>query len=550
MLDAEYDGKEEGQDIVLYIMPDEFAATFEPYVAWKRQSGLDVIVTKFSEISATANNPVTIKNYVTTLYTYSENPPTYVVMVGDDGIFPTKIVTYPDYSFPDEDYFAKVDGNDMFPDLLPGRIPVQTASRLEIVLNKFKIYEKTPYTAEPSWFMKSLCCSNNAYESQKETKRFTAQIMREDGGFKVDTLLSDGDYNSGCTVNLAQVIAKINEGRGFLNYRGEGWSSGWHANCYYFSTDDVSNLTNGSKFTFVTSIGCGVAMFNSYGGNCFGEQWIKTGTLDDPRGAIAFVGPTSNTHTAYNNQIDKGIYIGMFQEGLSTPGQALVRGKLQMYNVYGASDYYVNYHYTVYCVLGDPSVKIWKITPLPVTVVHPEFVVLGQNQTEISVSFAVSGLPVSNATITIQGSEIFAKSKTDNIGKAIFDLNLETIETLTITVTSEKTIPYIGTMSTVVGIENNNQALGFSLKQNTPNPFDLTTEISFSLNKTSEVSLQIFSLKGDLIRTICNEKKSAGDYTIKWDGLDGSGKTVESGIYFYRLKTNSDIKTMRMLKLK
>ncbi len=125
-------------------------------------------------------------------------------------------------------------------------------------------------------------------------------------------------------------MSTINEGRSFLNYRGEGWSSGWSANCYQFETSDVTNLNNGQKFTFVTSIGCGVAMFDTWGGNCFGEEWVQLGSLSEPKGAVAFVGPTSNTHTTYNNKIDKGIYTGLFWEGMDTPGQALLRGKLYL----------------------------------------------------------------------------------------------------------------------------------------------------------------------------------------------------------------------------
>ena len=49
----------------------------------------------------------------------------------------------------------------------------------------------------------------------------------------------------------------------------------------------------------------------------------------------------------------------MFQEGMETPGQALLRGKLYMYSVYGTEPW-VEYHYRVYCVLGDPSLHIWK----------------------------------------------------------------------------------------------------------------------------------------------------------------------------------------------
>ncbi|NTW89194.1 MAG: hypothetical protein HGB26_08820, partial [Desulfobulbaceae bacterium] len=78
---------------------------------------------------------------------------------------------------------------------------------------------------------------------------------------------------SECTVDLDDVLDAVNDGRSFLNYRGEGWSSGWQASCYNFQTSDVSGLNNGERFTFVTSIGCGVAMFDTWGdNNCFGEE--------------------------------------------------------------------------------------------------------------------------------------------------------------------------------------------------------------------------------------------------------------------------------------
>ena len=121
-------------------------------------------------------------------------------------------------------------------------------------------------------------------------------------------------------------------------------------------------------------------MFDTWGANnCFGEEWIEMGSLTAPKGGVAFVGPTSNTHTTYNNKIDKGIYMGMFQEGMDTPGQALLRGKLYMYNVYG-NEYYVQYHYKIYCILGDPSIHIWKDVPLAVNVDHPESILVGPHQ--------------------------------------------------------------------------------------------------------------------------------------------------------------------------
>ena len=121
---------------------------------------------------------------------------------------------------------------------------------------------------------------------------------------------------------------------------------------------------------------------------------MEGGSLTSPKGAPAFIGPTSNTHTAYNNNIDRGIYKGMFQEGLETPGQALLRGKLEMYNVFGGGDSYVSYHYKIYCVLGDPSIHIWKDVPLAVTMNYPASIPIGNNMVGFTVNYTLSGQPL------------------------------------------------------------------------------------------------------------------------------------------------------------
>ena len=303
---------------------------------------------------------------------------------------------------------------------------------------------RTPLS--PIGLRKGICCSNDAYASQIETKRFAAEIMLQDGSFTlVDTMMSD----PGCTYSNTDVIAAINNGRGWLNYRGEGWSYGWWATCTPLQTANLTSINNGQKFTFVTSIGCGVAMFtetDNANHNSFGEEWIEMGSLSVPKGAAAFIGPTSNTHTAYNNQIDKGIYIGMFQEGLETPGQALLRGKLHMYNIFGGSDAYVNYHYKIYCVLGDPSIHIWKDVPQTVNVNYPTAIPFGSNLVEFTVTNATSGLPVENATVCVTGTELFATGITGADGKAYLDIFDEIEETVNVTVRGGSVYPYLGTM--------------------------------------------------------------------------------------------------------
>jgi len=447
VLNKLYDGKEEGHELMLCIMDDIFIEGFQIYADWNRQSGTDVHVTAFSDIGANANNPDIIKNHISDAYYNWDIPPTYILIVGDDGVFPKKIVTYPDYSFPNEDYFVEIEGNDFFPEAMIGRFTNQSDYRMQVMINKMMLYEKEPYVDETDWFKKGVCCSNNAYQSQVETKRFAADLMKKYGDFtSVDTLMSDGWWGGGgCSMSLYDVLDVINDGRSHLNYRGEGWSDGWHANCYYFHVSNVDGLNNSEKFTFVTSIGCGVAMFDTYGGNCFGEAWVELGSLSAPRGGIAFIGPTSNTHTTYNNKLDKGIYTGMFQEGMDTPGQGLLRGKLYMYNCFGNS-YWVEYHYRIYCILGDPSLHIWKDIPLEVEVDHPSLILVGNNQMEFTVTFESSGDPAENAEICVTGQEIFATSICNSEGKAFIDIAPEIEETLTVTVRGCNVYPYQGTI--------------------------------------------------------------------------------------------------------
>jgi len=85
---------------------------------------------------------------------------------------------------------------------------------------------------------------------------------------------------------------------------------------------------------------------------------------------------------------------------------------------------------------------------------------------------------------------------------------------------------------------------------NYPNPFNPSTMISFSLPDNSNTTLSIFNAKGQLIKTIITEFLSAGTYQFNWNGKDEKDKNVSSGIYFFKVKTDTEVKTGKMLLLK
>lgn len=91
----------------------------------------------------------------------------------------------------------------------------------------------------------------------------------------------------------------------------------------------------------------------------------------------------------------------------------------------------------------------------------------------------------------------------------------------------------------------------FTLEQNYPNPFNPTTNIRFSLPKTSVVSLVIYNALGQKVATLIEGKEfNAGNYNYTWNGKDSNGNNLSSGIYFYQLNTKDFSVTKKMMLLK
>ena len=77
----------------------------------------------------------------------------------------------------------------------------------------------------------------------------------------------------------------------------------------------------------------------------------------------------------------------------------------------------------------------------------------------------------------------------------------------------------------------------FALSANYPNPFTLSTNISYSLPSSADIRLNIYNLNGERVRTLINHHQSAGIFEISWDGRNDSDERVASGIYIYRMET-------------
>ena len=98
--------------------------------------------------------------------------------------------------------------------------------------------------------------------------------------------------------------------------------------------------------------------------------------------------------------------------------------------------------------------------------------------------------------------------------------------------------------------ESNDVILVSALEGNYPNPFNPETTIAFSTKESGQVSLDIYNIKGQKVRTLINDHRDAGSHKIVWNGKDDNGKSVASGVFFYRMKSGKYSSTKKMILMK
>lgn len=89
-----------------------------------------------------------------------------------------------------------------------------------------------------------------------------------------------------------------------------------------------------------------------------------------------------------------------------------------------------------------------------------------------------------------------------------------------------------------------------SLSQNYPNPFNAATVIQFSLSQPRQVKLEIFNILGRKVSEPVNSRFEAGIHEVEWDGTNSSGHPVATGVYFYRISSETFLQTKKMVLLK
>jgi hypothetical protein len=377
-----------GNPHILIIAPGYYTDELAEFVDWKEKAGYVVTVVREGDIGA---NPSAeeLRNYIIAQYDTLVPTPDYVIFVGDGTQLevkyrwtddPSNIFIHAPSSYPgnytDENYFAAIVGDDVFPDLFFGRWVVSTGDEVTKIVQRSIHHEKDPFNTgsnlDSARFAKASMTSDITELSQAQTKRYVRQMLLEKGFAQVDTLFG--------SMSPEPLMSWVREGRNFVNYRGSGWSQGWAGINFYY--DQIPFLNNYWKLPIVTGIGCGVAKFDQP--PCFGEMWMLEGTLQYPEGAVGFLGPCWNTHTRFNDVLDSTLYRSILDNDVLHLMPAFVSGKMMFWDVFQPFFSVDTNVYEVaatavrqYLCLSDPSLQLYSRIPQRLSVHHPSGILFG-----------------------------------------------------------------------------------------------------------------------------------------------------------------------------
>ncbi len=93
-------------------------------------------------------------------------------------------------------------------------------------------------------------------------------------------------------------------------------------------------------------------------------------------------------------------------------------------------------------------------------------------------------------------------------------------------------------------------ALSTALNSNYPNPFNPETTISYSLSQGENVKIEVYNVRGQLVRTLVNENKAAGHHKVVWTGVDNNNRPVSSGVYYYKMTAGKYSSSKKMILMK
>ena len=430
--------KDTGCEYVI-IVPDDadFIAWADTIKHWRTLQGISTEVFTLTETGSSAS---AIESWINNAYNTWDIPPVAVLLLSDyPGSGKAYGITSPvwDSYCVSDNIYADVDGDDL-PEMNFARICAQDDSDLEVMINKFLDYERSPYTdagfydhpvcaggwQDDRWF---ILCSEVIYGflanvhgkspvreyaiysgtpgSVWSTNPNTSMIVDYFGPSGLGYIPATPEHLTDWAASATRMNNDINSGCFIIQHRDHGGETGWGEPDY--DNADLDNLTN-TMLPFVFSINCLTGIYN-WGSECFVEKFHRI-----EHGALGLIGASESSYSFVNDTFVWGMYDCMWPEfdpgypsGKNTgpddlrPGFANASGKYYLQaSSWPYNPSYKDYTYHLFHTHGDAFTTLYSEVPQSLTVSYPGVLYLG------ATSFPVTADEGSVIALTVDGQII------------------------------------------------------------------------------------------------------------------------------------------------
>lgn len=372
------------------IAPPEFVSTAQALADFRTGLGFSTQVFNLNDLYNEFNdgilNPVAIKNFLKFTLSSWGAPPQYAVLVGDghwnlkgfSGYDSPPVYMPPNLVWVDPwqgevdsaNLLATVVGDDPLPDVMIGRIPVNSAAQLQTVIDKIIAYENAPLA---DWQYHLLFIADDTPDDAGDFVAQSNQIISEyvSGNYAADKVYLDdfkdtntcnlqpGDPTYMCPAATAAIVNDLNQiGALIVNYDGHGAINYWTGE-QIFRNGDIASLANGSRLPVVLSMTCLDGYWihpNLESADKSGPSLIEEMLRASQKGAVAAFSPTGLGVSTGHNALQRGFYDALFKNGIKELGAAAQSAKLNLYST-GHNDDLLH----TFTIFGDPALRL----PIP-----------------------------------------------------------------------------------------------------------------------------------------------------------------------------------------
>lgn len=365
---------------VLVITHKDFKTVAQQYADYRSADGKHkaaVVTTDeiYTEYSNGNLDPTAIRDYIAQAVKSWSRPPLYVVLVGD-GTFDYRNISsrqkqlVPTMETDDgdsydrisssafDDYYARVVGNDDFPDLMLGRFPVESSEQVEVILKKIQQYEASKNFG--AWRHTLVLVSDDNLPTGEghgflgQSEALITDFLPNWTDNKQIYLATYPTELTGTATKPAaaqDLLTYLNRGAVIVNWVGHGNPNVWGHESVLQKDALIPKLTNDSMLTFVSAVTCNFGRFDDPANSSGGEMFL----LHEGGGAIGVLATTRGVYIDQNNALMREYFSKLFARDSTTlqflnVGQAMLAAKTRRYSSFSNDEKYI--------LFGDPTMYL------------------------------------------------------------------------------------------------------------------------------------------------------------------------------------------------